>query len=336
MGYDLSQYLVIGISSRALFDLSHENEIFETQGLEAFQKYQLEHEDEILPPGAGFPVVQAILRLNTIVPDQRKVEVIIMSRNSAESSLRIFNSIRHYDLDIVRAALTSGQPLSPYLHAFDVDLFLSADEEEVQAAVNAGSAAAYIYPAPPEFKPATDQLRIAFDGDAVLFSDDSERIFKEHGIDAFHDHEEKNAHEQLGEGPFAKLLKTISYLQREGGQDPSPIRTALVTARSSPAHERVIRTLRSWDVRIDEAFFMGGASKAEVLKAFGAHIFFDDQDVHLKPASQFVPSARIPYVVKAGQKALEQAVAKDVPSADDDISCGRAIRQSEQSEARTE
>lgn len=305
MPIDLSQYLVIGISSRALFDLTFENSIFESQGLEAYCKYQLEHEDDILKPGTGFPLAKAILRLNALTPNKRKAEVIIMSRNNADSSLRIFNSIRHYELDISRAALTSGASLAPYLHAFDVDLFLSASESEVQVAIDAGVAAALIYDAPKDFSESIDQIRIAFDGDAVLFSEESEQIYQEHGLDIFLKHEQENAKKPLAEGPFAKLLRTISYLQSEVDLDPSPIRTALVTARNSPAHERVIRTLRAWGVRIDEAFFMGGVSKDKVLKAFGAHIFFDDQHTHCDLASKVVPSARVPYRTREVNKTLK-------------------------------
>ncbi len=295
MAYDLTKYLVIGISSRALFDLSHEDDIFMNEGLERYIAYQHEHEDDILKPGSGFPLVRALLRLNELFPDDRKTEVIIMSRNTADTSMRIFNSIEHYGLDITRAALTGGASLAPYLKAFDIDLFLSASEEDVQAAINANVAAGFIYTHPELYESDIDQIRVAFDGDAVLFSDESELIYKNEGLESFLKHEKDNARKLLPEGPFAKLLKTIAYLQHHIVTDKSPIRTALVTARNSPAHERVIRTLREWNVRIDEAFFLGGVSKAEVLQAFGAHIFFDDQDVHLGPASLHVPVARVPY-----------------------------------------
>jgi 5'-nucleotidase len=294
MPVDLSGFFVIGISSRALFDLSYEDSIFKEQGLKAFSTYQLEHEDDVLPKGTGFALTEAILRLNGVVPGKRKAEVIVMSRNSADTSLRIFNSIQHYGLDITRAALAGGAPLAPYLDAFDVDLFLSADEADVQAAANAGVAAGLIYQFPQNGNGRVDQLRIAFDGDAVLFSGESERIYQEQGIEAFLAYEKANARRPLPEGPFAKVLRALSVLQAFGetvGQ--SLIRTALVTARNSPAHERVIRTLRAWDVRIDEAFFLGGVSKDKILQAFGAHIFFDDQDVHCKSAAKLVPTARV-------------------------------------------
>lgn len=295
MPYNLSDYLVIGISSRALFDLTKENEIFQNEGREAYCKYQLEHEEEILEKGAGFNLIEGFLRLNDIVPSKRKVEVIIMSKNNPDTSLRIFNSIEHYGLDIARAALTSGQPLTPYLKAFSVDLFLSSDEGDVQEAVDAGFAAGLIYNPQKYDNSPLNKIKIAFDGDAVLFSDEAERIYKAKGLDAFVEHERHNAKKPLPEGPFAKLLKTIAFIQSQFDPKDVPIRTALVTARGSHAHERVIRTLRAWNVRIDEAFFLGGAPKDGILEAFGAHIFFDDQDVHLEGASKVVPSAKVPY-----------------------------------------
>lgn len=294
MAFDFSEYLVIGISSRALFDLRKENAIYENDGVEAYSTYQIENEDKKLEPGLGFSLIKGILQLNDTKGEQ-KTEVVMMSRNNPDTSLRIFNSFKEYGLDIQRAALTSGASLVPYLNAFDVDLFLSADESDVQEAINAGVAAGLIYQNDTSYHESTlKEIRIAFDGDAVLFSDESEKIFKEKGLEAFEEHERNNAKKPLPEGPFAKLLKTLVFLQKEFGSDEKTIRTALVTARNLHAHERVIRTLRSWDIRIDEAFFLGGASKEKVLEAFGAHIFFDDQEVHL---SKNVPSARVPYKI---------------------------------------
>lgn len=298
MAYDLENRLVIGVSSRALFDLSAENKIFEEQGVESYRQYQAEHENEILRPGPGFGLIKALLNLNQYLQNKTKVEVIIMSRNSPDTSLRVFRSIESYGLNITRAVLSSGASLAPYLTAFKTDLFLSANEEDVQWAIDSGIAAGIIcsdgvhtYDNAESIR----QIRIAFDADAVLFSDESEKIFRELGLEAFEENEKKNAGNPLPAGPFAKFLKTLSNLQAEFGTQSPPIRTALVTARSAPAHERVIRTLRAWNVRIDEAFFLGGIKKRDVLKAFGAHIFFDDQMVHTKPASEVVPAARVPY-----------------------------------------
>lgn len=298
--FDLNKYLVIGISSRALFDLSLENKIYEEKGLKEYSKYQIEHENDILKQGAGFNLIKGFLHINEIVSTKRKSEVIILSRNNADTSLRIFNSIEKYNLDISRAALTSGESLTPYLNAFDVDLFLSADKEDVQEAINAGFAAGLIYENYTYAEDDLDQIRIAFDGDAVLFSDESEKIYQEKGLEAFLEHEKENAKKPLPEGPFAKLLKSLSFIQKQFDGEKSPIRTALVTSRNMPAHERVIRTLREWGIRIDEAFFLGGAPKGKVLDAFGAHIFFDDQIVHLDTAAKFVPVAQVPYKEEPG------------------------------------
>lgn len=297
MAVSLENKIVVGVSSRALFDLDEENNIFVQQGVEAYSKYQKDHENDILKPGIAFPLVKALQKLNFEGEDL--VEIIIMSKNSSDTSLRIFNSIKHYKLNITRAALVGGNLVAPYLGAFKTDLFLSANEADVQEAINADVAAGLIcehFKTTIEPYETIDQIRIAFDGDAVIFSDESERIFKSEGLDAFTKHEEKNARNPLPEGPFAKLLKTISIVQQQfSDSEIKPIRTALVTARSAPAHERVIRTLQAWNVTIDEAFFLGGLKKSEILKAFGAHIFFDDQDVHINPASNVVPSAKVLY-----------------------------------------
>lgn len=309
MAYDLDKKMVIGVSSRALFDLTVENEIFETQGLNAYCTYQVEHEQEILKPGPGFQLIKALLRLNEYSKDKNLVEVIIMSRNSPDTSLRVFNAISHYGLPITRSVLVSGASLAPYLAAFHTDLFLSAYEDDVQCAIDSGIAAgiictertAQVIPMP------TNQIRLAFDGDAVLFADESEQIFKEKGLDAFEENEKVHAREPLAEGPFAQFLKKLSNLQKELGTEDCPIRTALVTSRSAPAHERVIRTMRAWNVRVDEAFFLGGLGKQDVLKAFGAQIFFDDQSVHTLNAAQAVPAARVPYLSGGSMRRMLQA-----------------------------
>ncbi len=297
MSVSLSDKLVVGVSSRALFDLEEENKIFEEQGVEAYSKYQKEHENDILKPGIAFPLVKALLNLN--LEGKSLVEIIIMSKNSSETSLRIFNSIKNYNLEITRAALVGGNPISPYLNAFKTDLFLSANESDVQEAIDANIAAGLIcchsgLPINPD--ESIGEIRLAFDGDAVIFSDEAEKIFKAEGLEAFTRHEEENAKNPLPEGPFAKLLKTISSVQKQFlDSEIKPLRTALVTARSAPTHERVIRTLQAWHVTIDESFFLGGIQKCDVLSAFGAHIFFDDQDVHIEPASKYVPSAKVLY-----------------------------------------
>lgn len=297
MAFDLTEKLVIGVSTRALFDMTCENHIYESEGLEAYRDYQMQHEEEPMKPGPGFALIKAFLSLNEL-SGKDIVEVIIMSRNSADTSLRIFHSIRHYGLSITRAVLAGGASLAPYLSAFQTDLFLSAHEDDVQAAINAGIAAGIIctdgrvnY----EKNDKAVQIKIAFDGDAVLFTDESERIFKEQGLLAFEQNEVEKADQPLKEGPFARFLQSIARIQQAFGADVAPIRTALVTSRCAPAHERAVKTLRSWGIRVDEAFFLGGISKRDVLKAFGADIFFDDQSIHTLPASEYVFAARVPY-----------------------------------------
>lgn len=291
MAYDLSDKLVVAISSRALFDLEHENQIFEQEGIDAYTRYQIEHENTVLPKGTAFPLIEALLSLNEKF-EEPIVEVIILSSNSPETGLRVFNSIAEYGLTIVRAAFTGGEAKHPYLEAFNIDLFLSRNEKEVQDAIDQGVAAALVYDAPREYHPNQKEIRIAFDADAVVFSDESELIYKQKGLEAFYENENANAENAMKEGPFAKLLKTLSKIKEK---DDTLLKIAIVTARNSPAHKRVILTLREWGCKVDEMFFLGGVAKDKVLKAFNAHIFFDDQDYHVGPASQLIPSGRVPY-----------------------------------------
>ena len=295
MSYNLNNKLVIAISSRALFDLEEENQIFEKDGLDAYYKYQLENEDKSLKKGTGYRLVENILKINSFFSsDERQVEVIILSKNNAATSLRITNAINDLKLDIIRSAWTSGTNISNYLKAFKVDLFLSADDNDVLNAIENGVAAAKILHSNENIHNiSNNQVRIAFDGDAVLFSEESELVYKNNGLDAFIEHEKLNKDNPLEMGPFAKLLLTIAKIQAKFPTDKSPIRTALVTARSAPTHERVIKTFNVWGVRVDEAFFLGGTDKYEILEAFGADIFFDDQDVHLNLSSNVVPSAKV-------------------------------------------
>ena len=272
--------------------------MFEAQGVEAYYQYQRGHEDEVLGPGIAFGLVKKLLALNTLAPAHPRVEVILLSRNTADTGMRIMNSIEHYKLDIVRAAFTGGESTHPYVPAFDASLFLSANPDDVRKALDAGHAAATIFPAQASSKQSlAGELRIAFDGDAVLFSDEAERVYKKNGLDAFTASEVSAAHEPLSGGPFKSFLAALHRIQSEYPLDRSPIRTALVTARSAPAHERVIRTLRAWDIRIDEALFLGGLEKGPFLKAFGADIFFDDQRGHIESARQHVAAGHVPFGV---------------------------------------
>lgn len=286
--------LVIAISSRALFDLEASHRVFEEQGREAYCAYQIEHENDVLDPGVAFGLAQKLLALNE--ESRQRVEIILLSRNSADTGLRVFNSIAHHGLGITRAAFSSGASPYRYVAPFGAHLFLSADPGDVRAALAAGYAAATIVPAR-RTAVGEGALKIAFDGDAVLFSDAAERIYKEQGLDAFAASEVSAANEPLPGGPFKGFLEALCRIQAEFGPRDCPIRTALVTSRSAPAHERVIRTLRLWNIRIDEALFLGGLAKGEFLRAFGADLFFDDQQTHIGSASQHVAAGHVPHGV---------------------------------------
>ena len=284
--------LVIAISSRALFDLSDSHKVFVEQGLEAYSDYQIEHEAEKLQPGDAFPLAQKLLRLNELLGEQR-VEIVLLSRNSADTGLRVFNSIEAYGLNINRAAFSGGESPYRYIEAFGCHLFLSLDASDVQRALTQGVAAATLLPS--QSGNQKEQLRFAFDGDAVLFSDEAERIFKQQGLQAFTENEKAAARKPLPGGPFMPFLSALHEVQVQFSGDDCPIRTALVSARSAPAHERVIRTLRTWNVRIDESLFLGGLPKGEFLKAYGADVFFDDQPLHCDSAKDHVATGHVPH-----------------------------------------
>ena len=285
--------LVIAISSRALFDLDASHHVYENQGREAYRQYQIAHEEELLEPGDAFGFVKKMLHINQQL-DQERVEVILLSRNSADTGLRVFNSIEHYGLNITRAAFSGGSSPYRYINSFGSHLFLSTHPEDVRQALASGVAAANLLPSK-----AGDiegqELKLAFDGDAVIFSDESERIYQEQGLAAFADNEKLAANQPMEGGPFKSFLAALQMLQNQFPETECPIRTALVTARSAPAHERVIKTLRAWNIRIDESLFLGGLAKGEFLHAFGADVFFDDQQGHCENASSLVPTGHVPH-----------------------------------------
>lgn len=292
MPVDLKDLLVIGISSRALFDLAEANRVFEQEGLTAYREFQRAHELDVLAPGTAFPLVKGLLAVNerAAVP---LVEVVILSRNDADSAMRVFRSIEAHGLPISRGIFRGGRDPWPLLSALSCDIFLTAEPEQVLKARELGVPAALIMSPPePSLIEESSEVRIAFDGDAVLFDAESQHIFDQEGIEAFHAYEEAHADEAMSAGPFRHFLEGLARVQGHFGA-VSPIRTALVTARAAPAHYRVINTLRAWGVRVDETYFLGGADKTEVLRAFGAHIFFDDQLVHTERAAGSVPSAQV-------------------------------------------
>ena len=297
MPFDLDNLLVVGISSSALFDAREEDRIFREQGQQAFIDYQIANENNPFKKGTAYPLIAGMLRLNKLSARQL-VEVVVLSHNNPAAGLRAMNSLEHYGLGITRAAFVGGTPIARYLPPYRVKLFLSRNEADVRQALGGGVAAGLIYDPPSQLCAETDQLRIAFDGDAVIFSDESERIFKKtNSLEAFFEHERANAQKPMADGPFAAFLRWIAQVQADqsvrNADGSSPIRTALVTARNAPAVKRVILTLRAWGVAIDEEFFLGGIVKPEILHAFNPHIFFDDQDTHAGPASKVVSTARV-------------------------------------------
>ncbi|MEO2178218.1 MAG: 5'-nucleotidase [bacterium] len=283
--------LVVATSSSALFDLSESDRVYREQGLKAYADYQIAHETQALDPGDAFALVKKLLHLNDLL-DGEKVEVILLSRNSADTGLRVFNSISHHDLSITRAAFTSGAPPYRYMRPFGCHLFLSTNPDDVREVLNNGMAAASILPSA---KSSNDHgmLKFAFDGDAVLFSDEAEKIYQSKGLEAFSQNEQQAADEPLIGGPFKPFLAALHSLQSEFSSKESPIRTALITARAAPAHERVIKTLRDWNIRLDESLFLGGMRKSDFLLAYGADVFFDDQAEHCRLASEVVATGHV-------------------------------------------
>ena len=288
--------LTVAISSTALFDLGESNHIYETQGLEAFRRYQIEHEDVALEPGEGFSLVEKLLNINSLLGKHR-VEIILLSRNSADTGLRVFNSIQAHGLNITRAAFCGGDSPYRYIKAFSCDLFLSTVAEDVRQALDQNVAAAMLLGRGGRESSSGSTLKLAFDGDAVLFSDESERIFQADGLAAFAAAEVDRAQTAMEGGPFKSFLSALHRLRNDFPPGESPIRTALVTARGAPAHERVIRTLRAWDIPLDESLFLGGMEKTAFLQAFGADIFFDDQVAHCERASDHIATGHVPHGV---------------------------------------
>jgi len=295
MGATLDGKLVVAISSRALFDFEDENKVFE-QGRgphkdRAYMKLQLDKLDEPAKPGVAFSMVRKLLAFNDA--NTQRVEVVILSRNDPVSGMRVFRSAQHYGLPIERGSFTRGQSPWRYLKPLHANLFLSTHLSDVRAALDAGVPAAQVYP---QSALASDahphEVRIAFDGDAVLFSDEAERVFQAEGLSAFQQHERDKAHQPLSAGPFKPLLAALHRLQQEGTPNIH-IRTALVTARSAPAHERAIRTLMDWNIEVDEAMFLGGLPKGEFLREFEPDFFFDDQTGHIESAARHVPSGHV-------------------------------------------
>ena len=291
MGVSLDGKLVVAISSRALFDFEEENQVFEQGDDTAYMRLQLERLEQPAKPGVAFSMVRKLLAFNEA--GAQKVEVVILSRNDPVSGLRVMKSAAHYALPIIRCAFTRGETPWRYLRPLRANLFLSTHLSDVRAALAAGVPAAQVYPQSAHASDAYPlEVRIAFDGDAVLFSDEAERVFEQQGLGAFQQHELEKVRQPLPDGPFKPLLVALHRLQ----QSASPamrIRTALVTARSAPAHERAIRTLMDWNIAVDEAMFLGGLDKGEFLREFEPDFFFDDQTGHIESAARHVPAGHV-------------------------------------------
>lgn len=299
-----STTLVVGISSTGLFDLSEAGKVFEEGGIKKYREHMLANEDVPLEPGTGMPLVRALLGLRRADGQEKPplVEVVVMSQNSPETGIRIANTVRQMGLPISRFAFTGGEPLADFIEGYYIDLFLSTNDEDVQRVIDTGKcAAARLYAPPAGYEPVEKQVRIAFDADAVLFSDESEIVNKNEGLAAFHDRENKATEVPLPDGPFATFLRKLGAVKQATDTDEeyAPVRLAVVTARNAPAEKRVVLTLRHWGVYVDAAFFLGGWEKMPVLRAFRPHVFFDDQERHVLPAAQVVPSARVPYHSKS-------------------------------------
>jgi 5'-nucleotidase len=318
LAFNLENTLIIAISATALFNLSKEDEIFKKEfknhpenAIQRYREYMLKNEHLDLEEGIGFPLIKALLDLNKYQKkgDSPLVEVVIMSRNSPDTGVMILNNIKKLNLDITRSAFTAGESTADYLEAFNVDLFLTTNEVDAQKIIDKKVCASAVLSTPPEYKCdiPQGQVRIAFDGDAVLFDESSELVYKNGGLEAFHENEVNSQDIPMNEGPFASFLKKLARLQERlpMKMELSPVRIALVTARNSPADIRVIKTLRHWGVYVDEAFFLGGIEKSKILKAFKAHIFFDDQDVHLATSSLVVPCGKVLYPSSSALKNIK-------------------------------
>jgi 5'-nucleotidase len=302
--FDLSNKLVVAVASSALFDLTESQAVFDEKGIEDYRRFQREHQDSVLKPGPAFPLTKRLLALNGPGEEDHLVEVILLSKNDPDTGLRVFKSIDAYGLPITRAAFLSGGDPFLYMDPFNASLFLSADEEDVRRAVERGLPAGRVFPSDLKDEEDDVELRIAFDFDGVVADDSSEAIFKAQGMEGFRASERAQAASPMRGGPLARFFREISRLQEKDRElrkkDPTAqrrLRTAIVTARSAPAHERVVSTLREWNIEVDEVFFLGGVDKAQILSVFKPHIFFDDQLRHIESVARVAPCVHVPFGV---------------------------------------
>jgi len=310
MPYPIEKKLVVAVSTNALFNLENEDNIFKLDGLEAFKLYQEQNKSKILERGLAFPFIRRFLNINKEYHQEVPVEVVLLSKNNPEISIRIFNSIRNYDLDITRAAFTSGESPFNYIPAFNVSLFLSTNIEDVMSAITHGFAAGRILNTKITDDLTDNELRVAFDFDGVIADDESEKIYKEHGqLDIFHDYETVNKDKPLNPGPLADFFKKLAFFQKmeekkkeNDSNYKKIVKTSIITARNAPAHERALNTLKSWNVEVDEMYLLGGIEKKRVLEVHKPHIFFDDQISHLDPTLTDIPLVHIPFGITNNKK----------------------------------
>lgn len=302
MPFPIADKLVVAIASSALFDLSEADRIYREKGLEEYRRYQRDHERSPLAPGVAFPFIKRLLGLNGTEETDRPVEVILLSRNDPDTGLQAFRSMAAHGLEITRGAFLSGRPPWRYLDAFNSSLFLSADQADIREAVHRGYPAGLVLRSEYVDDESDDELRVAFDFDGVIVDDEAEQVFRTEGLAGFQDREWSQAGTAHRPGPLTRLFREIAALQqweterqqREPDYQPK-IRTAIITSRGAPAHERVVTTLRTWGIRVDETLFLGGMEKRPVLEVFRPHIFFDDQMIHAGPAAGVVPAVHVPF-----------------------------------------
>lgn len=302
MAYPIDRKLVVGISSNALFDLKKEEDIFKNEGLSAYRKYQIENKTKILDKGIAFPFIKRFLHINDIYSVEKPVEVVLLSKNSPETGVRIFNSIKHHELNITRAAFMSGKSSYEYIPAFNISLFLGTDENDVKSAVDAKFAAGRVIRTKIVDDNNVSELRVAFDFDGVIADDEAEKVYKDKGIIKYYEYETQHSQEALNPGPLADFFKKLSFFQKleskKEDEDPNYkkiLKTAIITARNAPAHERAINTLKEWGVTVDEMFLLGGVEKKRILDIMKPHLYFDDQLVHLDETMQNIPLVHIPF-----------------------------------------
>ena len=302
MTYPIEKKLVVGISSNALFDLKKEDDIFKKEGLNAYRNYQIKNRTVVLNKGVAFPFIKRFLHINDIYPKEKPVEVVLLSKNSPETGVRIYNSIKYYGLDITRAAFMSGESPYEYIPAFNISLFLATDNNDVELAVKANFAAGRVIRTKVVDDKQIKELRVAFDFDGVIADDEAEKVYKEGGIEKYYEYETKHSQDPLNPGPLADFFKKISFFQKleskKFEKDPNYekiLKTAIITARNAPAHERAINTLKKWGVTVDEMFLLGGVEKKRILDIMKPHLYFDDQLVHLDESIQNIPLVHIPF-----------------------------------------